>query len=606
MANTSDRYLTGQDWNGETIQVANPDWDQKNANPGTQEYYQAIANGAIKPSNFSDLFTENDKGLRAGEFGMFSPEVQAWAKTNPQQFVQQLIANRNSANGDLGSVGAEGGYTDLSKVTAGAGGLNYGNAGYMDIHDEPSGLSQLLTTFGPLALNLFVPGLGMALGEGLGLAGTAASTVGGGLIGGGLGAISGGGKGALLGALGGGLGGYMSGAPGDITGELSKIQDAYASGALSEADALSQITALNDAASGGDWSKFLDAGQYEGPNYLLPETTSIPEFDPNSVKLPELPTDAPEITTPNAPTIPEAPSTELDYTNPPTGNNPDEILNPDSVPDGPGPVDDAPLPKTNPNIPAPGVDAPPLDIPNLPTLPTSIPQLSTPGFKEYLKTVLPSSVVDVGDWALKNAESLATLYGAFTAKKPETVNGLNNMSAGTTAFMTAVPQARGPITVSQPTLTADQYKNFGKPGGLTGVTSPMYTSNAGFRPQAGYGVQIGVPPPAATQPVVPAKKGGNVVELRNGQSIQRPSDGGLGRYVQGGESGQSDKIPAVLSPGEFVMDADTVSSLGDGNNEAGASALEQMRQNVRRHKRSAPVTKIPPKAKRPEQYMRGK
>lgn len=78
-----------------------------------------------------------------------------------------------------------------------------------------------------------------------------------------------------------------------------------------------------------------------------------------------------------------------------------------------------------------------------------------------------------------------------------------------------------------------------------------------------------------------------------------------GGYLQGGTPGQSDKIPAMLSDGEFVMDADTVSALGDGNNAAGASALDQMRRNIRKHKRSAPVNKIPPKAKKPEQYFKG-
>jgi hypothetical protein len=77
-----------------------------------------------------------------------------------------------------------------------------------------------------------------------------------------------------------------------------------------------------------------------------------------------------------------------------------------------------------------------------------------------------------------------------------------------------------------------------------------------------------------------------------------------GGYMDGGTAGQSDKIPAMLSDGEFVMDADTVAALGDGNNAAGASALEQMRQNIRKHKRSAPKDKIPPKAKKPEQYLK--
>jgi hypothetical protein len=88
---------------------------------------------------------------------------------------------------------------------------------------------------------------------------------------------------------------------------------------------------------------------------------------------------------------------------------------------------------------------------------------------------------------------------------------------------------------------------------------------------------------------------------------QRPSGGvraAEGGYFEGGTSGQSDKIPAMLSDGEFVIDADTVAALGDGNNAAGASALEKMRQNVRKHKRSAPKDKIPPKAKKPEQYMK--
>jgi len=83
------------------------------------------------------------------------------------------------------------------------------------------------------------------------------------------------------------------------------------------------------------------------------------------------------------------------------------------------------------------------------------------------------------------------------------------------------------------------------------------------------------------------------------------SCGGLSAYVKGGSAGQADKIPAMLSDGEYVMDADIVSALGDGNNEAGAAALDRMRENVRKHKRAAPAHKIPPKAKKPEQYLKG-
>jgi len=54
-----------------------------------------------------------------------------------------------------------------------------------------------------------------------------------------------------------------------------------------------------------------------------------------------------------------------------------------------------------------------------------------------------------------------------------------------------------------------------------------------------------------------------------------------------------------------MMDADTVSALGDGNTDAGAKKLDQMRQNIRAHKRAAPKNKIPPKAKNPEAYLKG-
>lgn len=128
--------------------------------------------------------------------------------------------------------------------------------------------------------------------------------------------------------------------------------------------------------------------------------------------------------------------------------------------------------------------------------------------------------------------------------------------------------------------------------------------------------------------------------------------GQTGHYAQGRGTGQSDDIPAVLHDGDYVVDADTVAAFGDGSSKAGAGALEQfrrslpehhsgggqpipaqiadgeyvlpaafvtslghgsnkngaklldaMREKIRAHKRSAPDTKIPPKARSPLQYM---
>jgi len=82
--------------------------------------------------------------------------------------------------------------------------------------------------------------------------------------------------------------------------------------------------------------------------------------------------------------------------------------------------------------------------------------------------------------------------------------------------------------------------------------------------------------------------------------------GATGHFVQGRGDGQSDDIPAMLADGEYVFDADTVAALGNGSSKAGALQLDKMREAIRKHKRSAPHDKIPPKAKSPLQYLKGK
>ena len=126
-----------------------------------------------------------------------------------------------------------------------------------------------------------------------------------------------------------------------------------------------------------------------------------------------------------------------------------------------------------------------------------------------------------------------------------------------------------------------------------------------------------------------------------------------GYYACGGGTGQSDDIPAMLHDGDYVMDAETVSALGDGSSKAGmhvldgfrkqvphkdgggvnpvpakiadgeyvfpsafvtalgggdnrkgAEILDGLRTKLRAQKRSAPLDKIPPKAKDPIDYIK--
>lgn len=83
-----------------------------------------------------------------------------------------------------------------------------------------------------------------------------------------------------------------------------------------------------------------------------------------------------------------------------------------------------------------------------------------------------------------------------------------------------------------------------------------------------------------------------------------PTVASSGRYVKGPGSGRSDDIPARLSDGEYVMDAETVALLGDGSGDTGARRLDEMRQNLRKHK-ATNLKKggFSHKAKQPHQYM---
>jgi hypothetical protein len=90
------------------------------------------------------------------------------------------------------------------------------------------------------------------------------------------------------------------------------------------------------------------------------------------------------------------------------------------------------------------------------------------------------------------------------------------------------------------------------------------------------------------------------------EPVQAAHGGALSHYVQGGGTGRSDSIPAQLSDGEYVIDAETVALLGDGSSKAGAAKLDQFRANIRKQKgRALAKGKFSPDARAPEQYLMG-
>lgn len=74
-----------------------------------------------------------------------------------------------------------------------------------------------------------------------------------------------------------------------------------------------------------------------------------------------------------------------------------------------------------------------------------------------------------------------------------------------------------------------------------------------------------------------------------------PDEKARGGDIRGPGGGQEDKIPAMLSDGEFVMDAATTAALGDGSTDEGVRRLEKMRQMIRQKAGYKNTKSIPPK-----------
>lgn len=208
------------------------------------------------------------------------------------------------------------------------------------------------------------------------------------------------------------------------------------------------------------------------------------------------------------------------------------------------------------------------------------------------------------------ASAIGSIIGALTGDSTKTVSGSEQRPAWLSQGLTSV----NPHQYTSNRIQGDPYR-YGM-----GPEQKLFTNELGdvYTPESfgsGYGLPIQqLPRQAAPQP---ASQQASPLAFLTQQQQYSPNSVVPFRYASGGfvsgtpqqyaSGGQADNIQAMLSPGEYVMDADVVSALGDGNSEAGAAALDKFREKVRRHKRSASSDGIPPKAKSVEKYLkRGK
>jgi hypothetical protein len=199
---------------------------------------------------------------------------------------------------------------------------------------------------------------------------------------------------------------------------------------------------------------------------------------------------------------------------------------------------------------------------------------------------LPSAPLYTGPGTdLKIMQELKQLFPGLSPASMQQLASILGAGQGSAQRATTPQQAQVPAQATQ------------RQAPLSGLLDMVAgkTKDSGFNALANAGLQmIG---------------GGALPAFAEGGTVQKTAHtfitGKTGHYVKGHGDGQSDDIPAMLADGEYVFDADTVAALGNGSSDAGAALLDKMRENIRKHKRSAPPDKIPPKAKSPLEYLKG-
>ena len=203
------------------------------------------------------------------------------------------------------------------------------------------------------------------------------------------------------------------------------------------------------------------------------------------------------------------------------------------------------------------------------------------------------------------AEVITPLSGSITAAQYAKLLGIPTISEASNPLtatqyspspIQSVQETVSPIHLAEGGLPSPTYNynqtgfprmqasfTRGKPAGLEGMPGKGYISDMSGR-------ILGIPGHAA----------GGEIEGHNPEFF---SEGGAHHFVQGGGTGTSDSVPAMLANGEFVIPADVVSGLGDGSNDSGAKVLDEFLKVIRAHKQSHSPKKLPPDSKGPLGYL---
>ena len=471
--------------------------------------------------------------------------------------------------------------------------------------------SEIFQIVAPIALSIFAPGLGAWIGNAVGAGtGAAGSIVGNALLRGGMSAAGGGDfmQGAMTGAIAGGLGDVAGGMIKDVAPGLSDSTAAlvgsslasgagaeltggdFASGAMSGAlTQMMQPTMENIAGRGQEMFGLEDPG---AGGILAVEATPEGAMSPVAGGQPQL-TDELGLTTPGAEPLMSPVDPALAPEDPFAGavapvGAAEAAATPAAAPAPTGPQEDMLMKYGLPLMMGAGA-------------------LGGGEYEEGQPPQMPPHMLE----PLPIYESTRGYIGPTDPNAYYTYGTTGAPQTGESLFITPDPFAGETGTPTTGGLEAA-----GTPMGqgvrgmiATGQIVPanMVRGQGGMLRQAGYTRgQDGNWYPPGQQPLGQGTGFalGGWHEQNTDVPRTIPTVSASGGFTQGPGTGRSDDIPARLSDGEYVIDAESVALLGDGSGKAGAQRLDEMRKNLRQHK-SKNLRKggFSHKAKSPQSYM---
>jgi hypothetical protein len=496
---------------------------------------------------------------------------------------------------------------EMLKRMGGAGTINP-NTGLREYKDDGDFLSAVL----PIALAVFVPGLGAAIGSsllGAGASTLASGMLGGAILGGATSALTGGDwkKGALMGGLGGGLGGEVgsffaptatpivqsivgSGLVGGAAGALTGQGFLKGAGQGVLGGAIGQLAGENFGGPTAFEQGVKEAGKNFGNAFTAgydPKTaatigvtsglfkgiqTNMTPSDAAVEKLKTGETTAPKTVTLTDGTVVDAPGTR--------GVGADG------------------RPGTNLLDPATGKISLQLDKGSY----VVNPQTGAVEFKAaepgFMDKALKGSIFE------SKSPTLTTDVKAGTGAKPDGGMGMAGKALGALTLVGALQKPPPAAQEAIAKMSPQQQEYFNRPSVSWDWNRMQTDANAANMSLDQF--------MAANWPQITGYASGTPDARQGTYNYQAPigkARGGalsaVSRFAQGAGSGRADTIDAKLSDGEYVKDAETVAMLGDGSNKEGAKRLDAMRQNIRSHKgKTLAKGKISPNAKSPLSYLK--